>query len=113
MTDREAAEIAVGDHSAKAPVEEELLNSRKGYSFLHPAMFFQNFASGWPNLIKSGAFAEPWSTETRFSRVDFRDVAEVAAIALAEDRLTYGTFELCAPGRLHPGDVASVMSEAI
>lgn len=103
----------LSNHSAKAPVEEELLNSGMEYSFLHPAMFFQNFASGWPNVVKSGTFAEPWSTETRFSRVDFRDVAEVAAIALTEDRLTYGTFELCAPGHLNRRDVASLMSEAI
>lgn len=40
--------------------------------------------------------AEPWSDETRFSRVDYRDVAKVAAIALTSDRVLYGTFELCA-----------------
>jgi DNA-binding transcriptional LysR family regulator len=33
---------------------------------------------------------EPWSNETRFSRVDYRDVAEIAAIALMEDRLDAG-----------------------
>ena len=103
----------LSNHSAKAPVEEELLNSGIEYIFLHPAMFFQNFASGWANVVKSGTFAEPWSTQTRFSRVDFRDLAEVAAIALTEDRLTYGTFELCAPGHLNRWDVASLMSEAL
>jgi len=56
---------------------------------------------------------EPWSNDTRFSRVDYRDVAEVAAIALAEDRLVYGTFELCADGALNRYEVAQVMSEVL
>jgi len=49
---------------------------------------------------ETGAIGEPWSNETRFSRVDYRDVAEVAAIALTEDRLLYRTYELCAEGWL-------------
>jgi uncharacterized protein YbjT (DUF2867 family) len=103
----------LSNHAAKASVEEQLLDSGMEYVFLHPAMFFQNFASSWPRVLETHTFAEPWSTETRFSRVDFRDVAEVAAIALTEDRLTYGTFELCAPGRLNRWDVAELMTEAL
>lgn len=97
------------NHAAKAPVEEALLNSGMEYTFLHPALFFQNFAAGWSEVSKRGILAEPWSTETRFSRVDFRDVAEVAAIALTEDRLSYGTYELCAEGHLNRRDVAELI----
>lgn len=60
-----------------------------------------------------GVLAEPWSPETQFSRVDYRDVAEVAAIALTEDRLLYGTFELCSDGWLNRHDVTSVMGEVL
>ena len=63
--------------------------------------------------MKTGSYAEPWSAETRFSRVDYRDVAEVAAIALTEDRLNFGTFELCAEGNLNRKDVAVLMSEVL
>lgn len=56
---------------------------------------------------------EPWSNETRFSRVDYRDVAEVAAIALTEDRLLYGTFGLCAAGMLNRYDVAALLSDLL
>ena len=104
---------ALVNQAAKAPVEEALLDSGMEYVFLHPALFLQNFAAGWSNVTKTGTLAEPWSIETRFSRVDFRDVAEIAAIALTEDRLTYGTYELCAEGHLNRQDVAELMGRVL
>ncbi len=78
----------------KAPIEEAALNSDLEYSILHPALFFQNYAMNWEHILATGVLAEPWSTDTRFSRVDYRYVAEVAAIALTGNRLLDGTFEL-------------------
>ncbi len=104
---------ALGNHAAKAPVEEAILASDMEYTFLQPAMFLQNYAEGWPRVVKTGVLAEPWSTETRFSRVDFRDVAEVAAIALLENRLLYGTFELCSETPRNRVEVAQVISEVL
>ena len=101
------------NHAAKAPVEEALLDSGMEYVFLHPAMFFQNLAPSWEQIKQTGTFGEPWSNETRFSRVDYRDVAEVAAIALTEDQLLYGTFELCAEGNLNRHEVAEVMGKVL
>ena len=97
------------NHALKAPVEEAVLNSHLEYSFLHPTVLFQNYAGAWPDIVESGVVGEPWSNDTRFSRVDFRDVADVAAIALTEDRLLYGTFELCAEGWLDRHDVAALI----
>lgn len=45
--------------------------------------------------------------------MDYRDVAEVAAIALTEGRLLYGTFELSAEGALNRYDVAALISEVL
>ncbi len=104
---------ALSNHAAKAPVEEAVPNSNLEYTFLHPTLFFQNYAGSWPKILQSGALAEPWSTETRFSRVDYRDIAEVAAIALVEDRLRNGTFELCAEGELNRHDVAAMIGEVL
>ncbi|TGQ03998.1 MULTISPECIES: NmrA family NAD(P)-binding protein [unclassified Mesorhizobium] len=101
------------NHVAKAPVEEAVLNSGLEYTFLHPARYFQNYAAFWPKVVKEGVLAEPWSSETRFSLVDYRDVAEVAAIALTEDRLLFGTFELCAPGQLDRHEVVALMSDVL
>ncbi len=99
----------LSNHAAKAPVEEAVLNSDLEYTFLHPTLFFQNYAGNWKKVVETGTLAEPWSCDTRFSRVDYRDVAEVAAIALTEDRLLYGTFELCADGWLNRHEVAALI----
>ncbi|QOG07403.1 NmrA family NAD(P)-binding protein [Aureimonas sp. OT7] len=101
------------NHAAKAPVEEAILDSGLDYTFLHPALYFQNYQASWDTVVKSGTLAEPWSCDTRFSRVDYRDVAEVAAIALTEDRLLYGTFELCAEGWLNRHDVAGLIGDVL
>ena len=103
--------LGLVNHRAKVPVEEAIVNSEMEYTLLHPTVFFQNIARTWAHVVPSGVFAEPWSNETRFSRVDYRDVAEAAAIALTDDRLLYGTFELCAEGVLNRYDVAAIMSE--
>jgi len=100
-------------HAAKIPVEDAVLNSGMEFCLLHPTMFFQNFARSWPSVLETGVLAEPWSTDTRFTRVDYRDVAEVAAIALTEDRLINGTFELCAEGNLNRKDVATLIGEVL
>lgn len=101
------------NHRDKAPVEEAIIESGMEYALLQPAMFFQNMARGWPNVLKTGTYGEPWSEETRFSRVDYRDVAEAAAIALTEDRLLYGTYQLCSEDRLNRREVTSLMSEVL
>jgi uncharacterized protein YbjT (DUF2867 family) len=104
---------ALENHAAKAPVEEAILTSGMEYSFLHPTVFFQNYTQGWPKIAETGVLAEPWSIDSRFSRVDYRDVAEVAAIALAEDRLLYGTFELCSEGHFDRQDVAAIIGKVL
>ncbi len=103
--------LSLINHTAKAPVEEALYDSGLEYTVLQPAMLFQNFSTGWSHMVQSGTLAEPWSTHTRFSRVDYRDVAESAAIALTEDRLLGGTYELAADGQLDRHDVAAIISE--
>ena len=94
---------ALVNHRDKATRSKKRLSS-PGWNTLCciPAMFFQNYAEGWDKVLKTGVYTEPWSAQTRFSRVDYRDVAEVAAIALTEDRLNYGTYELCAEGQRQP-----------
>jgi uncharacterized protein YbjT (DUF2867 family) len=104
---------ALGNHAQKAPVEEAVLTSGMEYAFLHPTVFFLNLTDAWPKIVETRVLAEPWSVDTRFSRVDYRDVAEAAAIALTEDSLLYGTFELCAKGWLNRKDVAAIIGEVL
>ena len=101
------------NHAAKAPVEAAILDAGLEYTFLHPTVFFQNLEPAWPKIVQTGVIAEPWSVETRFARVDYRDVAEVAAIALTEDRLLDGTFELCAEGVHDRADLSRIIGEVL
>ena len=81
------------------------------HAILHPAVLYQNFAGAWDDITERHVLAEPWANETRHSRVDYRDVAEVAAIALLKDRLVNGTFELCAEGSLDRYEIAVLLSD--
>ena len=47
------------------------------------------------------------------SYVDYRDVAEAAALAMTGTELSNGTFELCSPGMYNRLDLAALMSEAL
>jgi uncharacterized protein YbjT (DUF2867 family) len=105
--------LSLPNHAAKAPVEEAVIDSGLEFTLLHPAVFFQNFAHAWPRVLEEGVIAQPWSVETRFSRVDYRDVAEVAAISLTQERLLNGVFELTADGVHNLSDVAALLSEIL
>ena len=104
---------ALANHIGKAPVEEAALESGMDCVFLQPALFAQNFGGALPSVARTGVFAQPWSAETRFSIVDYRDVAEVAADALTGDRLLGGTYQLCADGTYDRHDIAAVMGEVL
>jgi uncharacterized protein YbjT (DUF2867 family) len=101
------------NHQAKAAVEEHIIASGLEYAFLQPALVYQNYKTAFGVAGRTGIFAEPYSIESKIIRVDYRDVAEVAAIALCEDRLIYGTFELCAEGHLDRMEVAGLMAQAL
>ncbi|MDF8358027.1 MULTISPECIES: NmrA family NAD(P)-binding protein [Ensifer] len=105
--------VRLKNHAAKIPVEDALYSSPLEYTILHPANFMQNLRSAWASVLATGSFAEPFPTATRIARVDYRDVAEVAAIALTEDRLAYATLELSAEGRHNREEIARMMSAAL
>jgi uncharacterized protein YbjT (DUF2867 family) len=103
----------LSNHAAKAPVESAIFNSDLNYTILQPSIFFQNFDENFPKLREMKAVAEPWSAETRFTRVDYRDVAEVAAVALTSDKFNKGTFELASEGRFNRKDIALMLSKIL
>lgn len=100
------------NHASKIPVEDALYSSRLEYTILHPANFMQNIGLAWPSIRDHASFGEPFPTDTRIARVDYRDVAEIAAIALTEDRLAYATLELCA-GMFSRMDIVAALSEEL
>jgi len=100
-------------HAAKIPVEAAIVESGMEFAILQLAMFYQDITAAWPTIMEQGVFNEPLPNNVRLARVDFRDVAEAAAIALTENRLINGTFELCAEGSYSREEVASIMSDAL
>ncbi len=101
------------NHKAKLPVEEALYESGMDFTVLQPTMFMQNLEAGWKQVAAMGKFGLPFSKLAKVSYVDYRDVAEAAALALTGDTLAYGTFELCAPGMVDRVEMAAMMSEAL
>ena len=101
------------NHSGKRPVEEALFESGLVFTVLQPTMFMQTIANSWKEVTELGTFSLPYPNDMRASYVDYRDVAEAAAIALTSDKLDYGTFELCAPGMVDRVELAQIMSQAL
>lgn len=104
---------ALENHIQKVAVEEAVIESGMEFTILNPAHFYQNMTAVWPQVVETGVFAEPFSNDSRLARVDYRDVAEVAAIALTEGRLVNGTFELSGDGGLTRHEVVAIISEVL
>jgi uncharacterized protein YbjT (DUF2867 family) len=104
--------LELENHLAKLPVESALHDSGMEFVVLHPAAFFQNIERGWATIVEHGIVAEPYSKKSRLSRVDYRDVAEAAAMGFTEKRLTNGTFELCAEDASRE-EIAQLISEVL
>ncbi len=102
--------LSLVNHADTRPIEEALFNSDLEFTVLQPAMFMQGLVSGWRSAVSDGVFAMPYSKESAMTFVDYRDVAEVAAIAFASDELVNGTFELAAGGMVTRTELASLMS---
>lgn len=103
---------ALANHADKQPVESALYESGLNFTILQPAMFMQNLAGAFQQAVASGQLIMPYSAKARVCYVDFRDVAEAAAIAMTTERLDYGTFELAAEGMVDRYEIAALMTSA-
>jgi uncharacterized protein YbjT (DUF2867 family) len=104
---------AMVNYRAKVPVEEALYTSGMDFTVLQPAVFMQNMERTWDVIVAHGRLAMPYSASSKMCWVDYRDVAEVAAVAMTGDELGYGTFELCAPGLLDRTEVGAICSDVL
>lgn len=100
------------NHAKKRPVEEALYYSDLEFTVLQPSSFMQNMSAGWGKMLESGKLALPFSIHSKMTYIDYRDVAEVAAIAMTGNELNYGTFELSAAGQYDRIQVAQMISDA-
>ena len=104
---------AMTNHAAKLAVEEALYGSELDFTVLQPARFMQNFEQSWRDIVENDRLAQPYALTSKMASVDYRDVAEVAAMAMTGTELSYGTFELCAPGMQDTHEAAAILSEVL
>lgn len=104
--------LSLGNHASTRPIEEALYRSELAFVVLQPAMFFQGLTDVYQRALRSGTVVMPWSKHSRMTYVDYRDVADVAAIAFTDDALDHGTFELAAPETYNRVQLAAAMSLA-
>lgn len=104
--------LSLVNHISTQSVEEALYWSDLDFTVLQPAMYVQALAETYHDALDTGQVVAPWSKLSKLSYVDYRDVAEAAAIAFTDRRLSYGTFELAAGGMIDRIQIAELMSQA-
>jgi len=103
--------LSLANHADKRPTEEALYRSGMDYTILQPAMYMQMLQQSWQAAKDSGEIIMPYSKDSKMAYVDFRDLAEAAALAMTDKRLSLGTFELSSPGLYSRVDLAALISE--
>jgi uncharacterized protein YbjT (DUF2867 family) len=103
--------LSLVNHAGTRPVEEAVYHSDLEFTVLQPAMYMQGLASGWESAVNDGVFVMPYAKESAMTFVDYRDVAEAAALAFSTDDLRNGTFELAAGGMVTRTEVAALMAK--
>jgi uncharacterized protein YbjT (DUF2867 family) len=102
--------LALSNHRDKQPVEQAIYDSRLEFTVLQPAMFMAQLGGYLDGALSQGVITGPYSADSKMTYVDYRDVAEAAALALTTDRLLGGTFELAAAGEFTRHDIARELS---
>lgn len=105
--------LSLDNHAAKRPVEEAVYDSGMEFTVLQPAIFMQTLDGGWADVLAHGQVSGPYSSTAKMCYVDYRDVAEAAALALTGDTLANGTFEVSAPGMVDRVELAALMSREL
>jgi uncharacterized protein YbjT (DUF2867 family) len=104
--------LALANHASTRPIESALYSSALDFTILQPAMYMQALDAAFQQALRSGTLVMPWSKHSRMTYVDYRDVAEAAALAFAGERLSFGTFELASPGMVDRVRLAELMTAA-
>jgi uncharacterized protein YbjT (DUF2867 family) len=102
--------LSLPNQAGTRPVEEALYASDLDFTVLQPAMYVQALEATYRGALETGAVVAPWSKYSKMTLVDYRDVADAAALAFVESRLSRGTFELAAGGMVDRVEIAEMMS---
>lgn len=96
--------------ATKIPVEQAVRESGIGWTVLRPNNFYQNDFLFQEAITRYGLYPQPIG-QAGVSRVDVRDIAELAAIALTEPGHDGKTYSVVGPDALTGEQVAEVYSK--
>ena len=105
--------LSLENHVSKRPIEEALYESGMKFVILQPAMFMQTVGNTWSVIKQTKQVALPYSKSAKMSYVDYRDIADVVAIAFTDNKLDNGTFELSSNGMYNRIELAEIISKCI
>lgn len=117
---RKVVKISVMDASADAfelgrvhhRVERTILESGIGYVLLRPNSFMQNFTTYGRDAVRAGRFYSACAGAA-VSRIDVRDLADVAAIALTSATLDGQAIELTGPSAPTDHEAAAELADRL
>ena len=99
-------------HEVKRDIEEHLLSSGLDFTILQPTNYM--LAHRLKPAFERGVFELTWSLDRRQSLVEIGDIAEVAAIVLADSARHVGaTYELASAGWYTAHDLADIIARVI
>jgi uncharacterized protein YbjT (DUF2867 family) len=104
---------AMPHHWEKMRVEEMLFASGLEVTVLQPTAYMQNLLAAWPAIVREGVYRVPYPAATRISLVDLDDVAEAAALVLADDAHVGATYELVGTPPYSQTEAADVIAAAL
>lgn len=97
---------------AKVGVEEAVKRSGAEWTILRPNNFHQNDALFKDAMLQYGVYPQPIG-DTGLSRVDVRDIADAAAVALTTDGHAGETYNLVGPEAVTGKQSAAIWSRAL
>jgi uncharacterized protein YbjT (DUF2867 family) len=100
-------------HLTKLHTERLLVDSGLAYTILQPAPYMQNLFVQRYEVAMHGVYRVPYSVLAPFSWVDLQDVAEAAAMVLAEPGHDAATYELAGRESLNSVQVAQRWEQAL
>ncbi|MDX5482920.1 MAG: NmrA family NAD(P)-binding protein [Hymenobacteraceae bacterium] len=108
-----AREYQVIPHVAtKVMIEEAIVASGLNYTFVCPNNFYQNDFWFKNAILQYGVYPQPIG-DLGLSRVDVRDIAEVAVKAMYSDELDGMSIPLAGPEVLNGTETARILSEEL
>lgn len=106
-----AADAAVQFGRWHGENQERAKQSGMDWTFVQPTFFMQNFLMSAPTIADHGAFYLPLGEHSPVSWVDARDIAAVAAAALAEPGHAGRAYTLTGPEAVTCEQIAETMGE--